>query len=244
MLRECEAWDFVPASALHIMLASGNQTAFMTKDEVISRVSKTGVLPVIRAASADEARQAIDAICEGGIDTIEVTLTIPNAVALIETLAKELPDVLIGAGTVLNANDAKRCIDVGAEFIISPATDLETIRICNEYETVVMPGALTPTEIIAAIAAGANVVKVFPVGALGGVNYIKSLRSPFPGLKVVPTGGITIDTAASFIKAGCLAVGLGSDLVDLTAIREGRAHEITKTARRVRDSIAEARASS
>ncbi len=214
----------------------------MTKDQVISRISKTGILPVIRASSADEARRAIDAICEGGIDTIEVTLTIPNAVDLIETLTRELSDVLCGAGTVLSADDVQRCIDAGARFIISPATDLDVIRTCNENKTVVMPGALTPTEIVAAIAAGADVVKVFPVGALGGVDYIRMLKGPFPALKVVPTGGITIDTAASFIKAGCLAVGLGSDLVDLAAIREGRAQEVTATARRVLNSIAEARA--
>jgi len=214
----------------------------MTKDQVISRISKTGILPVIRASSADEARRAIDAICEGGIDTIEVTLTIPNAVDLIETLTRELPNVLIGAGTVLSADDAQRCIDAGARFIISPATDLDVIRTCNENKTVVMPGSLTPTEIVAAIAAGADVVKVFPVSALGGVDYIRMLKGPFPALKVVPTGGITIDTAASFIKAGCLAVGLGSDLVDLAAIREGRAQEVTATARRVLNSIAEARA--
>ncbi len=214
----------------------------MTKDQVISRISKTGILPVIRASSADEARRAIDAICEGGIDTIEVTLTIPNAVDLIETLTRELPNVLFGAGTVLSADDAQRCIDAGARFIISPATDLDVIRTCNENKTVVMPGALTPTEIIAAIAAGADVVTVFPVSALGGVDYIRSLKGPFPALKVVPTGGITIDTAAGFIKAGCLAVGLGSDLVDLAAIREGRAQEVTATARRVLNSIAKARA--
>ncbi|MCE7961843.1 MAG: bifunctional 4-hydroxy-2-oxoglutarate aldolase/2-dehydro-3-deoxy-phosphogluconate aldolase [Acidobacteria bacterium ACB1] len=214
----------------------------MTKDDVISRISRTGILPVIRAASSDEARRAIDAICAGGIDTIEVTLTIPNAVTLIETLTQELPAVLFGAGTVLTADDAKGCIDAGAKFIISPATDRDMIRTCNENETVVMPGALTPTEIVGAIAAGADVVKVFPVGALGGVNYIRSLLAPLPDLKLVPTGGITIDTAASFIKAGCLAVGLGSDLVDLAAIREGRAHEVTATARRVLNSIAEARA--
>jgi len=214
----------------------------MTKDQVISRISKTGILPVIRASSADEAWRAIGAISEGGIDTIEVTLTIPNAVDLIETLTRELPNVLFGAGTVLSADDAQRCIDAGARFIISPATDLDVIRTCNENETVVMPGALTPTEIIAAIAAGADVVKVFPVSALGGVDYIRSLKGPFPALKVVPTGGITIDTAAGFIKAGCLAVGLGSDLVDLAAIREGRAQEVTATARRVLNSIAKARA--
>jgi len=226
------------------MLASGNQMAVMTKDQVISRISNTGILPVIRAGSTDEARRAIDAICEGGIDTIEVTMTIPNAAELIETLTREMPTVLFGAGTVLSADDAKRCINAGAKFIISPATDVDTIRSCNADETVVMPGALTPTEIVAAIAAGADAVKIFPVGALGGVKYIRTMMAPFPDLKIVPTGGITVDTAASFIKAGCLAVGLGSDLVDLAAIREGRARDVTKAARRVLASIAEIRSAS
>ncbi|HQZ81884.1 MAG TPA: bifunctional 4-hydroxy-2-oxoglutarate aldolase/2-dehydro-3-deoxy-phosphogluconate aldolase [Pyrinomonadaceae bacterium] len=216
----------------------------MTKDQVISRISNTGILPVIRAGSTDEARRAIDAICEGGIDTIEVTMTIPNAAELIETLTREMPTVLFGAGTVLSADDAKRCINAGAKFIISPATDVDTIRSCNADETVVMPGALTPTEIVAAIAAGADAVKIFPVGALGGVKYIRTMMAPFPDLKIVPTGGITVDTAASFIKAGCLAVGLGSDLVDLAAIREGRARDVTKAARRVLASIAEIRSAS
>lgn len=215
--------------------------AIMTKEEVILRVSSTGILPVVRAASADEARRAIDAICDGGIDTVEVTLTIPNAIELLGTLSKDLPDILFGAGTVLTANDAQRCIDVGARFIISPSTDFDVIRVCNENETVVMPGALTPTEIAKAVDAGADVVKIFPVGAVGGISYIRSLRAPFPDLKFVPTGGITVETAASFIKAGALAVGLGSDLVDLAAVREGRVDQVAKTARRVLDSITEIR---
>jgi len=218
--------------------------AIMTKDEVISRVSSTGILPVVRAASADEARRAIDAICDGGIDTIEVTLTIPNAIELIATLAQDLPDILFGAGTVLTADDAKRCIDAGAKFIISPSTDLNVVRSCNENETVVMPGALTPTEIAKAVDAGADVVKIFPVGAVGGINYIRSIKAPFPGLKFVPTGGITVETAAEFIAAGAIAVGLGSDLVDLAAIRAGRTDDVTKTARRVLSSIAEVRGKS
>ncbi|HMU33540.1 MAG TPA: bifunctional 4-hydroxy-2-oxoglutarate aldolase/2-dehydro-3-deoxy-phosphogluconate aldolase [Pyrinomonadaceae bacterium] len=213
----------------------------MTKEETISRISRTGVLPVVRAGSADHARGAIDAICEGGIDTVEITLTIPNAVALIAQLTRELPDVLIGAGTVMSADDARRCIDAGATFIISPATVPEVIRVCAENETLVMPGVLTPTEIARALDLGVDVVKVFPVSAVGGADYIRSLRAPFPDLNVVPTGGITVHTAGEYITAGAIAVGLGSDLVDLSAIREGRASDVTAAARRVLNMIVEAR---
>ena len=213
----------------------------MTKEETISRISRTGVLPVVRAGSADHARGAIDAICEGGIDTVEITLTIPNAVALIAQLTRELPDVLIGAGTVMSADDARRCIDAGATFIISPATVPEVIRVCVANETLVMPGVLTPTEIATALDLGVYVVKVFPVSAVGGADYIRSLRAPFPDLNVVPTGGITVHTAGEYITAGAIAVGLGSDLVDLSAIREGRASDVTAAARRVLNMIVEAR---
>ncbi|KXK06978.1 MAG: 2-dehydro-3-deoxyphosphogluconate aldolase [Acidobacteria bacterium OLB17] len=213
----------------------------MTKEEVIFRISASGIIPVIRAASANEARRAIDAIYEGGIDTIEVTLTVPDAVDLIETLCSSVPEVLIGAGTVLTPEDAGRCIDAGARFIISPSTNFDVIRICNERQTVVMPGALTPTEVVSAVDSGADVVKVFPVGAVGGARYIRSLRAPLPNIRFVPTGGVTIETAPEFITAGALAVGLGSDLVDLEAIRGGRAYEVTANAKRAKGLVAEAR---
>lgn len=213
----------------------------MTKAETISRISRTGVLPVVRAGSAEDARGAIDAICEGGIDTVEITLTIPNAVALIAQLARERPNVLVGAGTVMSAVDAQRCIDAGATFIISPATVPEVIRVCAENETLVIPGVLTPTEITTALELGVDVVKVFPVSAVGGADYIRSLRAPFPDLKLVPTGGITTHTVGEYITAGVMAVGLGSDLVDLSAIRDRRASDVTAAARRVLNTIVEAR---
>ena len=213
----------------------------MTKEETISRISRTGVLPVVRAGSADAAHRAIEAVCKGGIDTIEVTLTVPNAVDLLAKLVREMPNVLFGAGTVMSADDAQRCIDAGATFIISPATIPEIIRVCIANKTLVMPGVLTPTEIATALSVGAEVVKVFPVGAVGGADYIRSLRAPFPDLKVVPTGGINIDTASDHIRAGAMAVGVGSDLVDLKAIEQGRASEVTERARRVLDAIAETR---
>jgi 2-dehydro-3-deoxyphosphogluconate aldolase / (4S)-4-hydroxy-2-oxoglutarate aldolase len=204
----------------------------MNKPEVIARIRECGVLPVIRASSAEEARSIIDAIAAGGVTTIEVTMTVPNAVDLIGKLSKEREDLLIGAGSVLDPETARECINAGAKFIISPATNFETIEYCNDKEIVVMPGALTPTEILNATEAGADIVKVFPADAMGGAKYLRSLKAPMPHLKLIPTGGVNQSTAGEFIRAGAEAIGIGTDLVDLHAIREGRAGEITDAARK------------
>jgi 2-dehydro-3-deoxyphosphogluconate aldolase / (4S)-4-hydroxy-2-oxoglutarate aldolase len=215
----------------------------MNKKAVIDKIIEIGVLPVIRAYSTREARQVIEAVREGGISTIEVTMTVPNAVELIADLAKNYgEEILIGAGTVLDAEAARKCVEAGAQFIISPALNLETIKFCNERQTVVMPGALTPTEIIEAWTAGADFVKVFPASAVGGASYLKSLKAPLPHIKLIPTGGVSLKTAPDFIRAGAEAVGVGADLVDLGAIREGRADSITATARRYLEIVREARA--
>jgi 2-dehydro-3-deoxyphosphogluconate aldolase/(4S)-4-hydroxy-2-oxoglutarate aldolase len=204
----------------------------MNKSEVISQITGTGVIPVIRAASADEARRAIDAIKTGGIDIFEITMTVPGAVSLIEKLVASYgAEALIGAGTVLDAATARECIDAGAQFIISPALNLDTILFCNQAETVVMPGALTPTEILTAWNAGADFVKVFPAGALGGASYLKSLKAPLPHIKLIPTGGVSLQTAADFIRAGASAVGVGADLVDLEALRNNQDDLIAERAR-------------
>lgn len=214
----------------------------MDKQTVAQKIVEKGVLPVIRAASEDEALRVIDAIKAGGIDVFEVTMTVPNAFSLIEKLAKRLDDeALIGAGTVLDAETAKKCIDAGARFIISPALNFETIRFCNDRRIIVMPGALTPTEILAAWNAGADFVKVFPASAVGGASYLKSLKAPLPQIKLIPTGGVSLKTAADFIRAGAEAVGVGADLVDLRAIRENRVDIITETARQYLEIISEAR---
>jgi 2-dehydro-3-deoxyphosphogluconate aldolase / (4S)-4-hydroxy-2-oxoglutarate aldolase len=204
----------------------------MSKAQVIEKIKEIGVLPVIRANSEREARAVIEAVCAGGVTTIEVTMTVPNAVALIESLAKDLGDrILLGAGTVLDAETARRCIDAGARFIISPALNLETIAFCNEADTVVMPGALTPTEIVTAWRAGADFVKIFPASAVGGASYLKAVKAPLPDVKLIPTGGVSLATAADFIRAGAEAVGVGGELVDLEAVRAGRAEVITERAR-------------
>jgi len=214
----------------------------MTKAETIERITKGGVIPVIRAGSADEARGVINAIVAGGIDVIEVTMTVPGAVGLIKKLSDEYGDeVLIGAGTVLNSDAAKGCVDAGAQFIISPALDLETIRFCRDNDIVVMPGSLTPTEVVTAWNAGADFVKVFPAGAMGGASYVRALKAPLPQIKLIPTGGVSQSTAADFIRAGAEAVGVGADLVDLKAVREGRAEVITAAARNYLTTVSEAR---
>src|SRR5215204_5660092 len=194
------------------------------KLEVIEKIKQIGVLPVVRASSEQEARRVIDAVKRGGITTIEVTMTVPNAVSLIENLAKDYGDeLLIGAGTVLTKEIAAQCIEAGAKFIISPALNLKTIEFCNEQEIVVMPGALTPTEILTAWSAGADFVKVFPASAVGGASYLKAVKAPLPQVKLIPTGGVSLETAADFVKAGAEAVGVGGELIDLKAIRENRA---------------------
>jgi 2-dehydro-3-deoxyphosphogluconate aldolase / (4S)-4-hydroxy-2-oxoglutarate aldolase len=212
------------------------------KIEVIEKIKQIGVLPVIRANSEREARQVVDAIQAGGITTIEVTMTVPNAVSLIENLVKDYGDaLLIGAGTVLTKEIAAQCIEAGAKFIISPTLNPGTIEFCNEQEIVVMPGALTPTEILAAWNAGADFVKVFPASAVGGASYLKAVKAPLPQIRLIPTGGVSLDTAADFIKAGAEAVGVGGELVDLKAIRENRAEIITERAQQFLEIIKKAR---
>lgn len=215
----------------------------MSKTEIIEKIKEIGVLPVIRADSAEEARQVIEAVKAGGITTIEVTMTVPNAVELIADLIKSYStEITIGAGTVLDVQTAQKCIAAGAKFIISPATNFDVINFCNEQEIVVMPGALTPTEVVAAWNAGADFVKIFPASAMGGASYLKSLRAPLPNIKLIPTGGVSLKTAADFILAGAEAIGVGADLVDLRAVRENRADSITATARRYLEIVKEARA--
>jgi 2-dehydro-3-deoxyphosphogluconate aldolase/(4S)-4-hydroxy-2-oxoglutarate aldolase len=213
----------------------------MNKDEIISRITSSGVIPVIRASSKEEALAVIDAIAAGGITTIEITMTVPNAIDLIASLSSTRDDLLIGAGSVLDPETARECIAAGALFIVSPATNFDTILYCNETEIVVMPGALTPTEIVNAWDGGADFVKVFPADSMGGAKYLRSVKAPLPDIKLIPTGGVNQSTAADFIKAGAEAVGVGADLVDLAAIREGRASDITSAAKKYLEIVADAR---
>jgi 2-dehydro-3-deoxyphosphogluconate aldolase / (4S)-4-hydroxy-2-oxoglutarate aldolase len=217
----------------------------MDKAQVIQSIRDVGVIPVVRARSAEEAMQAIDAIRAGGISVLEITMTVPGALGVIEEVSTRYgAEALVGAGTVLDAGTARACILAGARFVVSPSLDLETIAVCREHGVAVMPGGLTPTEVVHAWSSGADFVKVFPAGAVGGANYIKSLKAPLPQIELVPTGGVSLLTAADFIKAGASALGVGSDLVDLKAIREGQQHLITERAREFVRIVQETRAQS
>ena len=215
----------------------------MDRAEIIKQIEEIGIVPVVRAASADEAMQAIDAIKEGGINVLEITMTVPGAVKVIEEVVERFgSDVLVGAGTVLDPETAEVCIRAGAQFIVSPALNLDTIALCRQNSVPVMPGALTPTEVVTAWNAGADLVKIFPAGSVGGPNYLNNLRGPFPQIKIIPTGGVSLATAADFIKAGASALGVGTDLVDVKAIREGNAQIITTRAKQFVEIVKEARA--
>ena len=214
----------------------------MTKAEIIKHIEDLGLVPVVRASSADEAMQAIDAIKAGGVDVLEITMTVPGAVKVIEKVADKYGgDVLVGAGTVLDPETARACLLAGAQFIVSPALNLDTIAMCQRYSAPVMPGVLTPTEVITAWSAGADLVKVFPCGSVGGASYVKNLKGPFPQIKIIPTGGVSLTTAADFIKAGASALGVGTDLVDVKAIREGNPQIVTDRAKQFLDIVREAR---
>ena len=214
----------------------------MTKAEVVQQIRETGLIPVVRANSADEAMRAIDAIREGGISILEITMTVPGAVKLIEQVANRYRnEALVGAGTVLDPETARTCISAGAQFVVSPSLNLETIACCRGLDVVVMPGALTPTEVVQAWTAGADFVKVFPAGSVGGASYIKALKAPLPQIELVPTGGVSLKTAADFIRAGAAAVGVGADLVDIKAIREGQAALITERAKQFVEIVRQAR---
>jgi len=204
----------------------------MKKADALKRIREVGLLPVLRAASAEEALALAWAIEAGGISAIEVTMTVPGAIGVIEILAREAGDrILIGAGTVLDPETARACMLAGATLIVSPSLNLKTIEICHRYSVAIIPGALTPTEIVTAWEAGADVVKVFPCSAMGGAKYLKALKAPFPQIELIPTGGVSLSTAAEFLAAGAFALGVGADLVNAHAITAGTPETITHNAR-------------
>jgi 2-dehydro-3-deoxyphosphogluconate aldolase/(4S)-4-hydroxy-2-oxoglutarate aldolase len=203
----------------------------MTRAEVCQRIEAVGIVPVIRAPSPERATEAAEAILAGGISVFEITMTVPDAPQVIRLLKSRLGDrALIGAGTVLDAAGARACIEAGAAFIVSPGLDAPTIAAAHEAGVAMMPGALTPTEVIAAWKAGADVVKIFPASAVGGASYLKALRGPLPQVKLMPTGGVNLSTARDFIAAGAIGLGVGSELVDMTALAAGRPDVLTQRA--------------
>jgi 2-dehydro-3-deoxyphosphogluconate aldolase/(4S)-4-hydroxy-2-oxoglutarate aldolase len=204
----------------------------MKKENVLKRIREIGLLPVLRAHSIDEALALAEAIEAGGVTALEVTMTVPGAIEVIRQLVRETQGrILIGAGTVLDPETARACMMAGAEFIVSPSLNVRTIEICRRYSVPVIPGALTPTEVLTAWEAGADVVKVFPCGALGGAKYLKALKAPLPQIELIPTGGVSLATAAEFLAAGAFALGVGGDLVNPQAIADGKPELITQKAR-------------
>ncbi len=210
---------------------------------MLRRIHDVGLIPVVRAESADMARRAVAAVRAGGIPVVEITMTVPGAVDVIKNLAAEIGcETLIGAGTVLDEQTARRCVEAGAQFIVSPALDFRTIEACKEMDVVMIAGALTPTEIYTAWSAGSDLVKVFPAGALGGPSYFKSLKGPLPQIKLVPTGGVSLFTAAAFIEAGAEALGVGTDLIDVKALKAGQDSDISARARQYVEIVQRTRA--
>jgi len=200
------------------------------KKRVLKEIEDSGLLPVLRADSSEQAVAIADAIVAGGISVLEVTMTVPGAIDVIRTLVKQSKGLLIGAGTVLDPETARACMLAGAQFIVSPTLNLNTIALCLRYGVAVIPGALTPTEVLTAWEAGADIVKVFPCSAVGGAKYLKALHGPMPQLKLIPTGGVSLATAEEFLRSGALALGVGSDLVDTKAVAQGKPEIITETA--------------
>ena len=215
----------------------------MDKQKIRDRILEIGIVPVVRAASSQQAVIAADAVCRGGIPIVEITMTVPGAVEVIRQLRKSsLAEVLIGAGTVLDVEMARVCADAGAQFLVSPGLNLETVEFAVSQGVLMMAGALTPTEVITAWKAGSDFVKVFPCGNVGGAKYIKALKGPLPQVPLVPRGGVNLDTAAEFIEAGAAALGVGGELLQAEALKTGKAEIIVENARKFLKIVKETRA--
>jgi len=214
-----------------------------TKERSLALIREVGLVPIVRAPSPEDAFRAAEAIISGGIGIAEITMTVPNAIRLMERVAERYGDkVLLGAGTILDPESCRAALLAGAEFIVTPSLDVRVIEMARRYSKPCFPGALTPTEVLTAWQAGADMVKIFPAGPVGGPKYIKALKGPFPQIDFVPTGGVNLETTPEFIKAGAAAVAVGGELVDVKALREGKVDVITSNARRFMDAVRAARA--
>ncbi len=214
----------------------------MEKREILNRMVSEGLIPVIRVSSAQEAMDVSDAIKEGGVSLIEITMSVQGAIDVIKELAQKYKEeIIMGAGTVLDPETGRAALLAGAQFIVSPTFNLDLIQLAHRYSAVVIPGAMTPTEILTAWNAGADLVKVFPAAQLGGPEYLKALRGPLPQVLLVPTGGVNLQNAGAFIKAGATALGVGGELVDKKAMKEKKFHVITENTRAFLKAIREAR---
>jgi 2-dehydro-3-deoxyphosphogluconate aldolase / (4S)-4-hydroxy-2-oxoglutarate aldolase len=214
----------------------------LSPGEVQKWIAEVGIVPVVRAPNVEEAARAVELIYEGGIAVAEITMTVPNAPAAIRQVAQRFGDrILVGAGTVLSAAQAQDCIDAGAQFLVSPGLSIPVLHAAKARNRLAIPGTLTPTELMAALVEGIRLVKVFPCGNLGGAKYLKSLKGPFPDVLMVPTGGVNAGNAAEYFAAGAFALGIGSDLVDNRAIREGNPQKVTAAARELVEAVKKAR---
>jgi 2-dehydro-3-deoxyphosphogluconate aldolase / (4S)-4-hydroxy-2-oxoglutarate aldolase len=214
----------------------------MNKSEVLTRIIDSGVVAVIRMKDTGRLLKVIEAVRDGGVKSIEITMTVPGAIEIIRELSKIVPaDVLIGAGTVVDELTAEKVIDAGAMFVVGPALNLGIVSLCVTRGIAVMPGCYTPTEILSGWRAGADIIKVFPATSLGP-KYFKDLRGPFPDIRLMPTGGVTIDNVGEWIAAGACAVGIGSDLLDKKAIEEERYEVLTERAARMVQNVKAAKA--
>jgi len=214
----------------------------VTKESILSAIKTIGIVPVVRTPTAEAAFKAIEAIYAGGIRAAEVTMTVPGAVRVLEKLADQFGDkIVLGAGTVLDPETARICMLAGAQFFVTPALNLATIQMAHRYAKPICPGALTPTEVATAWDAGADIVKIFPCDNVGGPKYIKALKGPFPHIEMIPTGGVSLETAGAFLKAGACAVAVGSELVDAKTIQEGKYEIFERRARQFLEVVAKAR---
>ncbi|MCX6544596.1 MAG: bifunctional 4-hydroxy-2-oxoglutarate aldolase/2-dehydro-3-deoxy-phosphogluconate aldolase [Acidobacteria bacterium] len=212
-----------------------------SRTDVVRDIEASGVVAVIRLTDASQLRAVAEALLAGGVRALEVTMTVPRAVALIEELSAGLPaGVLVGAGTVLDAETARQVILAGARFVVGPVFRRDVIEMCHRYDTAVMPGCFTPTEILSAWEAGADIVKVFPATALGP-GFFKDVRGPLPQVRLMPTGGVTRENAGDWIRAGAVAIGVGTALVDKKAVAERRYDDITASARHFVEAVRAAR---
>jgi 2-dehydro-3-deoxyphosphogluconate aldolase/(4S)-4-hydroxy-2-oxoglutarate aldolase len=216
-------------------------TSLETREAIVRAIQELGIVAVIRLRDAAKLRGVVDALADGGVRALEVTMTVPNAVALIRELAPTMPEgFILGAGTVNDVATVNAVVDAGARYVVSPVFRREVIRACHDRGVAVAPGCFTPTEILDAHDAGADIIKVFPATALGP-QYITDVRAPLPQVKLMPTGGVTLDNAGDWIRAGAVAVGVGSALLDTAAIESGRFEVIAQNARRIVANVAAAR---
>src|SRR6266536_1827141 len=215
----------------------------MTKEAILSAITRIGIVPIVRTDSAEGAIKAIEAVYRGGVRAAEITMTVPGAIRALEKVADQFGDkIVLGAGTVLDPETARACMLAGAEFFVTPSLKLSTIEMVKRYSKVICPGALTPTEVVTAWEAGADIVKIFPCGNMGGPKYIKALKGPFPHIEMIPTGGVNLETAGDFLKAGACAVAVGGELVDAKLMNEGKFDVLEERARKFLEVIAAARA--